>query len=106
MNWNTKEEVDLLERAVAARHAKFYSELRTDRKNLSEIWNRHIKEIGISLIRHSRDKVLTIHDIIGLINFRNPDVSDALCIRNPDRTGQFLLVPRDIASKIMMLGMP
>ena len=105
MEWN-KENIRLLERAVAERHLSIEAERRTDRKNLSEIWNRHVAEIGISLIRQKRDRVLSVRDIIDIINSRNPEVSDALCISNPDRHGQFLLVPRETAEKILALGMP
>ena len=105
MEWN-KEDIAILERAVGERFSRFVAERRTDRKNLSELWNLHIKQVGITLFRHPKDKVLTTHDVIGLINFRNPEVCDSLCIKNPDRVGQYLLLSREIASKILMLGMP
>ena len=123
MEW-TRQDIKILEEAVFNRYDAFLEEHRTDRKNLSELWNRHILQIGVTGIRPKKkgkgkivSKVMiapppceyvafTAHDIVDVINFRNSEVSDALCIRNPDRTEQFLLLSRDVASKIVMLGMP
>jgi len=109
MEW-TRQEITLLEEAVFKRYEEFRKEKRTDRKNLSELWNRHIQQIGVTGVRPKKKSKLsdqiTVVDIIDVINFRNSEVSDALCIRNPDRVGQHLLLSRDIAGKILMLGMP
>ena len=109
MEW-TRQEITLLEEAVSKRYQEFRKEKKTDRKNLSELWNRHILQIGVTGIRPKKKSVLseriTVVDLIDVINFRNAEVTDALCIRNPDREGQCLLLSRDIAGKIIMLGMP
>lgn len=105
MEWD-KKTISALELSVSERHRKMSAERRTDRKNMSEIWNRHVSEIGISLVRQRGDRMLSVQDIVDVINNRNPEVSDALCIANPDRRGQYLLVPRDMAEKILALGMP
>lgn len=108
MEW-TRQDIKILEEAVLKRYDQFRKENKTDRKNLSELWNRHILQIGVTGIRPKK-KVkfvsMTAHDIVDVINFRNSEVSDALCISNPDRPEQFLLLSRDVASKIVMLGMP
>lgn len=108
MEW-TRQTIELLEEAVSKRYQEFLKDRRTDRKNLSELWNRHILQIGVTGVRPKKKAkfaAMTAHDIVDVINFRNSEVSDALCIRNPDRPEQFLLVSRDVASKIVMLGMP
>jgi len=109
MEW-TVQELQVLQDAVFKRYREFRVEKSTDPKNLSELWNRHVIQVGITGIRPKgkspRHKLLAASDIIEVINFRNSEVSDALCIMNPDRPGQFLLVPREKASVIVMLGMP
>jgi len=109
MEWN-KDDIKVLEEAVFSRHAAFRGENKTDRKNLSELWNRHVRQIGVTGVRPPKNRKksvgITVHDLVDIINFRNSEVSDALCVRNPDRPDQYLLIPRDIASKILMLGMP
>ena len=66
----------------------------------------HLKELGITGVRPKGKRPLFVNDIVNLINFRNDEVSGSVCVRNPDRTSQFLLVPRDVAEKILVLGMP
>jgi hypothetical protein len=44
-------------------------------------------------------------NLIDMVNFRNGDISDALVIDNPDRPGQYILVQRDMAERIFVLGM-
>lgn len=111
MNWN-KESILHLEKVIAERWVRFQKEHKTDRKNLSELWNRHIGVIGVIGLRPKSKAKKKIEDRIGrddlieAINFRNHEVADALCVRNPDRFDQYLFVPRETASKIIALGMP
>jgi hypothetical protein len=110
MEW-TKEDIVRLEKTIAERWIRFKQENETDRKNLSELWNLHIKNYGITGLRAKRPtkggrESVADKDLIDTINFRNSLVADALCVRNPDRPGQYLFIPRETASKILMLGMP
>jgi hypothetical protein len=106
MEWN-RENLRLLEKAFLARWFRLKGENRTDRKNLSEIWNRKLRLLGISVLRpKGKAESVGVNDFVELLNFRNEQTADILCVSNPDRLGQFLIVPRDMASKILMLGMP
>lgn len=105
-NWD-KKTIDQLFDLLNLSFLKFRERHKTDRQNLSALWNKHLGDFGISCVRPNNPKgavVVTLRDFIALINHRNSDVSDAVCVANPDRQGQFLLVPRDIASKIIVLG--
>lgn len=110
MEW-TRQEITLLEEAVSKRYQEFRKEKKTDRKNLSELWNRHIKKFGISVVRpiprrQNGREILNVQDFVDAINLRNPEVSDALCVRNPDRAGQYLFIPREKAATILAIGLP
>ena len=110
MDWD-KERIALLESAVSSRWIAFCKELKTDRKNLSELWNFHIKKFGISVVRpiprrQNGREILNVQDFVDAINLRNPEVSDALCVRNPDRAGQYLFIPREKAATILAIGLP
>lgn len=113
MEWNLQS-IHVLEVTIKDRWALMVKELNTDRKNMSEIWNRHLASFGITLLRPktaafppNRSRITwQIEALKNAINFRNDDVSDALCVSNPDRPGQFMFVPRDMAEKIIFLGMP
>ena len=98
--------ISVLEKTMLDRYIKFKMERLTDPKNLSVLWNFHLKELGITGVRPKGKRPLFVNDIVNLINFRNDEVSGSVCVRNPDRTSQFLLVPRDVAEKILVLGMP
>lgn len=113
MEWNLQS-IHVLEVAIKDRWALMVKELKTDRKNMSEIWNRHLASFGITLLRPKTAALPSnmsritwqVQALKDAINFRNDDVSDALCVSNPDRPGQFMFVPRDMAEKIIFLGMP
>lgn len=97
----------LLEAAFKVRFEEFAKEHKTDRKNLSELWNRHLKQFKISLIRpRGKDRIWLAKELIFAINHRNEEVSDSVCVSSPDRLGQFLLVPVQVAEKILVLGVP
>ena len=108
MEW-TREDIVRLEKTIMERWFRFKKEKGTDRKNLSELWNLHVKNYGITGLRtkkRGKHESTTDKDLIDAINFRNAMVADALCVRNPDRPEQYLFIPRDTATKILMLGMP
>ena len=105
MEW-TSQEIRLLQDSIYKRYQEFRKENRTDPKNLSELWNKHILQIRITGIRTRAKKAMMVSDLVEVINFRNKDVSDALCVMNPDRPDQFLLVPRETAQTILVVGMP
>ena len=113
MEWNQ----DTISRVRAAFLDKYMSmkqEDRTDRANMSAIWNKYLKGYDIRVVRnHSRQGKMgsnfgaqyVLENLIYFINFKNGDVADALIIENPDRLGQYMLVPRDKAEMILVLGM-
>jgi hypothetical protein len=115
MDWN-KTSLDRLSLLFLDKHYKMGLELRTDRKNLSEHWNRHVeKHFGITIIRdivhpklnkNNLSKSFSIlNQLFELINFKNDLVKDAVIIKNPDRHGQYLVVPGDVAERILVFGM-
>jgi hypothetical protein len=113
MEWNL-ESIRVLEVAIKDRWDSMVKERNTDRKNMSEIWNKYLASFGITLLRPKTAALPSnmsrtawqVRAIKDAINFRNDDVSNALCVSNPDRPGQFMFVPRDMAEKFLFLGMP
>jgi len=91
------------------RHERMRSERKTDRKNLSALWNSYLSTYGVTLLRSDKKEVLVhgeiLRTLMDIINHRNDLVADALVIRNPDRPHQYLIVPRESAQKIIVLGM-
>lgn len=87
-------------------------ERRTDRRNFSAVWNRYLETYGVSLLRTPESKkgfrsgpLMMFNLLVDLVNHDNEKVADALMIPNPDRINQYLLVPRESAQKILVLGM-
>ena len=87
----------------------------TDRKNRSAIWNKYLKNYDIKVIRNDvpgqqkhllklKNEVV-LNNLIDLINFQNEKVVNSLIIRNPDRYGQWILISRDMAERILAIGM-
>lgn len=111
MDWNN-ESLDRLSLVLAESWEKLRRDKRTDRGNLSRIWNLKLKALGAEVVRHRQfnngvyNPALMVAELIEIINARNDLVSDSVCVGNPDRSDQFVLMKRDIASKILMLGMP
>lgn len=104
-----KSSLQVLESVLKDRWIKFKNDHPTDRKNLSELWNRHLKGIGITGVRTKANKpqsAFVLNELINIINFRNDEVAGRVIVSNPDRVGQYLLIPSDIAEKILVLGMP
>lgn len=119
MEWN-RTSLDRLYLIFAEKHYKMGVDLLTDRRNLSEHWNRHLeKNFGIQIIRgldlKAKDKFKDgqlilqyrhlLNSLLDLINYENNLVQNRVVIKNPDRHGQFLIVPNDIAERILVFGM-
>jgi len=85
-----------------------------DRKNRSALWNKYLKNYDCKVIRNDvpgkkthalRANEILLSNIFNLINFQNEVLANGLIIHNPDRFGQYILIPRDIAERILVLGM-
>jgi hypothetical protein len=114
MEWNqeTLGRVNLLfrEKWISMR-----MEIKTDRSNMSAIWNKYLNKYDVTIIREEpmlsclrpkpREVRVGVPDLVRLINFKNEEVAGRLMIGNPDRPGQWLLVPREIAERILVFGM-
>ena len=111
MDWN-KESLERLSLALQESLDRLRSEKRTDRGNLSRIWNLKLQGLDAEIVRHRHlsgeayNPNLMVSELIRTINERNDLVSDSVCVENPDRPNQWILMKRDVASKILMLGMP
>jgi hypothetical protein len=83
----------------------------TDRANFSAIWNRYLTRYDAVIFRNnggssnSLNSKQTLDGLIELINFKHDEISGRLIVANPDRAGQWILIPRDIAERILVLGM-
>jgi hypothetical protein len=115
MEWN-RETILRLSSLFLEKYNSMRGEVRTDRANMSALWNKYLKGYDIRVIRnqgHNRKLAQgsqfgahhVVTNLINVINFHNEDVSDALIIDNPDRIGQYMLVPRGKAELILVLGM-
>lgn len=111
MEW-TKNRLKTLSRALSLRYVNLRKEKDTDRRNMSEIWNRYLDNLGIRVVRPKYSpkimdhKSLTLMELVRIINEENDRVAGSLCVGNPDRPGQLVLVPVELAEKILFLGMP
>lgn len=111
MEWDNKS-VRALSEALSSAYLEIRKTTRTDRANLSAIWNRKLTQMGVTILRPSRPTkknsegslAIMFQELMNSINYRNHLVSEALLVSNPDRPHQYLLVPRDTASKILVLG--
>jgi hypothetical protein len=115
MDWD-KKQVAELRGLFLRKHTEMRGKHRTDRRNFSAIWNRYLENYGIKLLNdrtpsglHVKNSLVAVNrllvNLIDLVNYSNEDVSGALLLDNPDRPGQYLIVQRDIAERIMVLGM-
>ncbi len=84
----------------------------TDRQNRTALWNKYIKNYDCKLIRNDvpgkkpiRSQEILSKNLIDLINFKNESVTNSVVIRNPDRIGQYILISRDMAERILAIGM-
>jgi len=104
----TSDQVEALNRAVFVRYNSMRVSSETDRRNFSEIWNRYLGTYSAVVLRDVDDRGVSgraFQNLLEMVNYDNGAVSDALVIRNPDRPGQYILLPRDVASRILVLGM-
>lgn len=113
MEWN-QDTIGRVRAAFLDKYMSMKQEKRTDRANMSSFWNKYLKGYDIRVIRNHNRQGKTgnqfgtqyvLDNLIHFINFKNSDVADALIIENPDRLGQYMLVPRDKAEMILVLGM-
>lgn len=110
MDWD-KKTVEALQDLFSEKYMEMRSERKTDRRNFSAIWNKYLEGYGAEVLhnfqsRGTKNHVLfSLMNLMDLVNYRNEVVSDALIIKNPDRDGQYILVPRGMAARIMVLGM-
>lgn len=127
MEWN-REAILRLQSLFNEKHMRMRMERKTDRRNLSAMWNRYISMFDTRIVfdfkentRKQRPKNAsyatlrqqeyakvddTLSNFIKIINYHNIDVADSLVLRNPDRPGQYLLIKRDMAERVLVLGMP
>lgn len=111
MDWN-KDSLERLSVSLQESWDRLRREKRTDRANLSRIWNLKLAAVGAEVVRHRHLKSgacnpsLMISEFIKLINERNELVSDSVCVGNPDRPSQWIVMKRDVAGKILLLGLP
>lgn len=110
MEWDRKAVLMFYEK-IRERHGEMKKERRTDRRNFSTIWNHYLSGYGITLLqapsksKFRSDMPSLFLRMMEVVNYENERVRDALIISNPDRAMQYLLVPREVAEKILILGM-
>jgi len=110
MEWN-QETVDKVELLFKKKWNSMNIEKKTDRANMSAIWNKYLVLYEAVVLRdNSKDdlnstSVQTLASLIGFINFQNENVAGRLAVRNPDRVGQWILISRDIAERVLVFGM-
>ncbi len=87
-------------------------EKNTDRRNFSVIWNKYLTIYGATVlgihrkdVKHTVPSVALFNNLLNLINYNNEMVADSVIIDNPDRLGQYILLKREMAEKILLLGM-
>jgi hypothetical protein len=115
MEWNTSA-IEKLSVLFLEKYRSMFSDMAQDRQNRSAIWNKYLKNYSIKVVRNDipgkakakavlRSNDIVLKNLIEIINGNNDCVSSAVIIANPDRYGQFLLVSRDIAERVLVLGM-
>lgn len=117
MEW-TSAHLDKLESLFKEKYREMFSvdssKTSWDRKNRSAVWNKYLKNYDAKLIRNDvpgkktaalRSNEIVIKNLIDLINFKNDVVTNGVVLSNPDRYGQYLCLPRDIAERILVFGM-
>lgn len=95
------------------KHGEIRRERPTDRANLSALWNKYLKGLGISTLENRKAKrhqallsTYLLNELVDIVNYRNEVVAGAIIIPNPDRTEQFILVPRELAERALVIGLP
>lgn len=116
MNWDDSA-IEKLSAVFQEKYAQMFAPPNnTDRKNRSAVWNKYVKNYDIKIVRNDvpgkskasqvpRPSDIIIRNLIDFVNFKNESVANSLIIRNPDRYGQYILIPRDMAERILVIGM-
>lgn len=112
MDWDEKS-VENLGGIFRRKYLEMKNSSPTDRRNFSAVWNKYLRDkYGATVLFNFHESASwkvdighAFRNILNTINFDNRAVADALVIPNPDREGQFILVPREMASRIIVLGM-
>jgi hypothetical protein len=111
MEWS-RESIVQLEMIIGMKHREMREEKNTDRRNFSVIWNKYLTIYGATVlgihrkdVKHTVPSVALFNNLLNLINYNNEMVADSVIIDNPDRLGQYILLKREMAEKILLLGM-
>lgn len=111
MDWDEKA-IREMNAILQSKHREMQRAQGTDRRNFSAIWNRYLNAYNASVIGITRKDVkrnepnmALFLNLANMVNYRNDLVSDALILDNPDRLGQYIVIKRDMAEKILILGM-
>lgn len=133
MSLVSRDSLVLFERALKDKYmdirGRLHSESRGDRANVSASWNSYVKVLGGVVVRGKGVTHRTVKKIVGgkvenhrsrkdsdtnaifkelvdLLNFKNESVSGKVMVANPDRLGQWLLIPSDVVERALVLGLP
>lgn len=111
MEWNQNDIVNL-NKILQSKHSEMCRIHKTDRRNFSAIWNRYLNAYGVLFLGITRKdtkanepSTALFVNLVNIVNHKNEFVSDALILDNPDRLGQYIIIKRDMAEKILLLGM-
>lgn len=112
--WSAKANDDLY-RLFRDKYRAMKEERRTDRRNFSAVWNKYLSSYSVTVLRDERasfpkNRRLPVYyasflNLMDIVNYDNGSVAGRVMILNPDRQGQFLLVPREVAERVLFLGM-
>lgn len=111
MEWDLAA-IEKLHLLFVEKHAVMRRDSKTDRSNMSAIWNKYVGGYGARVIRsesksHNKmaQKEHVVKSIVDMLNYMNEEVSGGLLIKNPDRFDQYILISREIAERILVFGM-
>lgn len=109
-----KDIVPSLERLFLEKWHSMRSSSKTDRRNLSAKWNSYLRNYGAEVLHNFRGRKTKESDahvrhafvnLVEIINKRNERVAGSVVISNPDRVGQYIILPREMGERILVLGM-
>lgn len=111
MEWDQKG-IEEISRLLRVKHREMLEGHKTDRRNFSAIWNRYLGVYGVTLlgvgrkdVKENAPSMALFINLVNMVNQRNDLVADALILDNPDRIGQFIVIKREMAEKILILGL-
>lgn len=97
------------------KHIEMRAKHKTDRRNFSAIWNRYLAGYDATLLGDKPSGKVSKSDemvanrllvsLVNMVNFDNGKVASGLVIDNPDRPGQYIVLQREMAERIMVLGL-